>query len=658
VYAQLALMVALGIGLSVATSVMVDDVQHTSTVLLRQDVPKLERFTAFESALLLHQAAIDNDFAYPAEHERFHAVADSTMRAMREQYRTVASEISSSYDSVTLQREFNRLVELDQILRVSLDTRRGSDSTRRQVATFNAYTGRIRELIDGGRRHLQSAVSNSGRLTMERTRWIANLVHLYAGFALLSALSLVYHVRARIRSERELAYLAAHDTMTKLPHRWSFYQEISKLDNVSPPHRRTKRHNDVLPARDAQAHLLLIEADRFDRMVAGIGHAGADEVVLEMALRANQAALANGGEVFRLGDSKFALVLESTPEAVQQLATRLQTSMGTPIAVGHHEIVLSTSMGSAALSRPDQRAIELVQEAEMALHLARQQGSSLVTYCTKLDDQLRDKLAMEAQLRHAIERGELELHYQPQKRMADGELIGFEALLRWHSATGMVSPAEFIPLAEESGLIGLIGDWVLGQASAQAAAWNRELDTPLTIAINISPRQFAQPRFVERVRHHLAQSGVNPRHIELEITEGVLMEQAALSRELLGDLRGLGLQLAIDDFGTGYSSLAYLKRFRVHKLKIDQTFVRQLKAGGEDAEIVKAVISLGHNLGFSVIAEGVELGGDDHPLAEQASLLRQWGCDEIQGYFYGRPMSATAAEAFIAAARPRRLLQA
>lgn len=293
----------------------------------------------------------------------------------------------------------------------------------------------------------------------------------------------------------------------------------------------------------------------------------------------------------------------------------------------------------------------MVQDAESALHLARQRGSMHVAYCEQLDGQVKVKLAIETQLRHAIDRGELELYYQPQQRLSDGSLIGFEALLRWKTGASMVPPAQFIPIAEECGLILHIGDWVLAQACRQAALWNRHDGAPLTVAVNVSPRQFSQPRFLERLRQHLARSGAAPEHLELEITEGILMEQAARSTQLLAELRALGLKLAIDDFGTGYSSLAYLKRFPVHKLKIDQAFVRQLKAGSGDAEIVKAVINLGHNLGFSVIAEGVEA-------AEQAALLASWNCDEIQGYYFGKPMPAAAASGLVARRLERLLAEA
>jgi EAL domain-containing protein (putative c-di-GMP-specific phosphodiesterase class I) len=270
----------------------------------------------------------------------------------------------------------------------------------------------------------------------------------------------------------------------------------------------------------------------------------------------------------------------------------------------------------------------------------RARGGAHVVYSRKLDEQACSRVVLEARLRHALECGQLELHYQPQQRLADSALVGFEALLRWKNSAGVVSADRFLSLAEASKHILSIGDWVIGEACRQAKAWNDGLHAPLTIAVNISPRQLAQPGFLERLRQHFAASGVQPGDIELEITEGMLMDQSAPSAELFTDLKALGVKLAIDHFGTGYSSLSCLKRFPIHKLKIDQGFVRELRDVGDDAEIVKAVISLGHSLGLSVIAEGVQT-------PEQAALLADWACDEIQGYHYGRPMPSMIATSFI-----------
>ncbi|HZV64552.1 MAG TPA: bifunctional diguanylate cyclase/phosphodiesterase, partial [Telluria sp.] len=385
--------------------------------------------------------------------------------------------------------------------------------------------------------------------------------------------------------------------------------------------------------------------DRFSGVVSGFGHAFGDQMLKSMALRIERAAQPHGGEVFRLDGANFAVLyrLAQADPAFGAAIAGLQERMRTPFSCENHEVFSSLSLGAASFPQDGARPAALLRNADAALQAARRAGGDrLSAYSQELNAEAEKRLELETGLRHALARGELELHYQPQQTLASGALLGFEALLRWRHKGAPVAPADFIPLAEESGLIVAIGEWVLEQACRQLAAWNAGVTPPLSMAVNISPRQFSHPDFFAGVERVLAATGVDPRWVELEITEGVMMENAETAIALLGRLRRLGLQLAIDDFGTGYSSLAYLKRFPIHKLKIDQSFVRQLEAGSEDVAIVQAVISLGHTLGLTVIAEGVETD-------EQRALLRAWCCDQIQGYCYGRPLAAGAARAFIAA---------
>nr|WP_063978198.1 bifunctional diguanylate cyclase/phosphodiesterase [Massilia sp. JS1662] len=622
-YVLLGLMILSGIGLSLATEHMVRQVARTFGAPLERDVPALERFAAFKSALLLHQAALGNYVSASIDLDGYDELERHTLEQMHVNEADVAAELATDDERAALRDGVQQVEDLGRTLRAAL-MRKPADrrEVRSILAASNAATTGMLELADRGRFLIEDRLRIEGRTAMERNTVIARLVHVYIAFAMIGMLVMLYHVRARIRSEDALAYLATHDELTRLPHRWAFLERMQGL-------------------RTQDSHLLVFEIDRFERAAAGVGPAHADELVRTVAARAADVAQDARADLFRLGDSKFALVLgaaaEDTPEAT---AARLQARLGEAILAGQHELYLSASIGSSRLNRAS-LPLSLLEQAEAALHHARRQGATHVAYTRQLDDMARSHLALEADLRHAIERGELELYYQPQQRLADGGLVGFEALLRWFRDGAFISPADFVPLAEESGVIVEIGDWVLGAACRQAHAWNRDARAPVTVAVNISPRQFMQPRFLERLRHHLEKSGVRPDCIELEITEGMLMECGERSAALLADIRALGVRLSVDDFGTGYSSLAYLKRFPLDKLKIDQTFVRQLRADGGDAEIVKAVIALGHNLGFEVIAEGVES-------AQQAELLARWRCDEIQGYHYGKPMPATAARAFLA----------
>ncbi|WP_081768904.1 bifunctional diguanylate cyclase/phosphodiesterase [Herbaspirillum sp. RV1423] len=448
---------------------------------------------------------------------------------------------------------------------------------------------------------------------------IIRLVHLFDLLTLVTAGFMLYHIRARLRIEAQLAHQADHDPLTGLAHRRSFERRLRQLP--------------------AQAHTVVLGTiDRFERVVGGFGHAFGDKMMKDVAERIRICAESFGAEVYRLDGANIAILFrtaQSHPSFLEALAA-LQMQMRTPFVSERHEVVSSLSLGYAEYPRHGAEAARLLKNADAALQAARQAGGDvLVAYSENLNAQADHRLDMETQLRHAVERGELELHYQPQQSLNSNRLIGFEALIRWRRNGELISPDKFIPLAEETGLIIGIGEWILEQACRQAQAWKLATGMDLTMAVNISPRQFNHSGFFEMVERTLADTGIAPHSLELEITEGVMMDNVKRSIELLGTLRRLGLKLSIDDFGTGYSSLAYLKRFPITKLKIDQSFIRELHPQSEDASIVQAVIGLGHNLGVEVIAEGVET-------QEQREWLRQWSCDEVQGYLYGRPQPAHA----------------
>ena len=463
-----------------------------------------------------------------------------------------------------------------------------------------------------------------GGATEDSVVMLSRMVHLFDALALLTAGFMMYHIRVRFRSEDELAHQAGHDPLTGLPDRRSFELRLQGLP--------------------AQPHTVVLGTiDRFGALVGGYGHGFGDRMIQAVVARIEAAAQLHAGEVFRLDGANIAVLypLAQGGAALRDAADALLRSVRTPFSCDDHELFSSLSLGSAGFPEDGAGAHALLRNADAALrHARRGGGDQLLPYSRALNARLDERLKLEAALRRAIERGELDVHYQPQQVLRDGSLLGFEALLRWRHGGESISPAEFIPLAEETGQIAAIGAWVLRRACEQAVLWQGMRGAPLTVAVNISPRQFSRPGFVEGVRRILAQTGADPGTLELEITEGVMVEGGERAVAVLEELRALGLRLSIDDFGTGYSSLAYLKRFPIHKLKIDQSFVRQLTPGSADAPIVQSVIGLGHKLGLAVIAEGVETDA-------QRSLLRAWGCDEVQGYWYGRPMPAAAATAFV-----------
>lgn len=455
-----------------------------------------------------------------------------------------------------------------------------------------------------------------------RIERLARLVHLFTALALLASLFMIHHIWARFRSEDRLAHYAFHDPLTGLGHRLSFERELPRLRRV--PHT-----------------VVLAGIDRFEHIIGGFGHAFGDEVIRAVAGRASTVMARHGGRVFRLDGPSLALLLPACAgePALGAAIANLQAYMALPFTFGNRELFCNLSLGMAQYPRDGRQADELLRRADAALQVARRTGSP-VSYSQALEAQAEGRLQREAQLRHALERGEFEVHYQPQLELAGGRPVGVEALVRWRRDGELVPPGEFIPLAEETGQIVPISYWVLAQACRQGQIWQAETGRRLIVSVNISPRLFRHPDFLRRVEQVLAMTGLEPALLELEITEGVMVDDTAGAIALLQRLRALGVRLAIDDFGTGYSSLSYLKRLPIDRLKIDQSFIRPLGDAPQDGAIVRTVIELGRTLGMRVIAEGVET-------AAQLAALRSWACDEVQGYLYSRPLPAGQVAGFM-----------
>ncbi|XQM37606.1 GGDEF domain-containing protein [Cupriavidus sp. H19C3] len=453
---------------------------------------------------------------------------------------------------------------------------------------------------------------------------ITRQFHVYIVGTFLTGLFMLHHVRARFRLEARLVHQADHDPLTGLPNRRSFDAAIHAV-----------RHADY--------SVVLASIDRFERVATELGLATADQLIALCAERIAHAAQRHRGRAFRLDGVKLGMLFTGK-DAHQDLAAAiftLQAAMTDPFMLNRREIFLNLSIGSAEAPADATSPGELLRNAGTALQAAQAFGGDThLRYSPDLQSIRSEKLWMEAALNHAVERGEMSLYYQPQQRLRDGRLSGFEALLRWHHDGRSISPSDFIPLAEESGQIIALGDWVLREACTQARAWRQKYRCPIIVAINISPRQFQHPAFLARVRKIIEETGVSPSDIELEITEGMMIERADKVIALLNELRGLGLRIAIDDFGTGYSSLSYLTRLPIDRLKIDRAFIQGIAHDPRNASVVQAAISLGHNLGLSVLAEGVES-------AAQREWLAALSCDEIQGFVYGRPVPASAAESFL-----------
>jgi diguanylate cyclase (GGDEF)-like protein len=436
-------------------------------------------------------------------------------------------------------------------------------------------------------------------------------------------------VTDRVRVEAELRFYAYHDTVTGLPNRVSFERAIGELPGDTP------------------AALLLLNIDRFRQLVTDIGPQGADDVLKGVATRLTQVAAADATspapQLFRFEGDSFALLLTGAA-VVRRAAAAAQAvlaALGEPLYGAAREIFLSASIGTS-LAPEHGPHDALFRNAGTALQAAKQGGGGHVAlYAHEMTARVAHRVTLEAELRRALERSEFSLNLQPQAELRGGRMIGGEVLLRWQRANGdPVSPAQFIPVAEDTGLILPIGEWVLRHACRHAVEWRKRGMAAASIAVNISARQFQQPGLVKLVEDALTESGLEPAALELEITESSAMHDVERAVRTLEALKALGVALAIDDFGTGFSSLNYLSRFPIDRLKIDQSFVHALEFDASAHAIAAAVVTLGHSLDLRVIAEGVET-------REQLHALREMGCDEMQGYLYSKPLPVEEFAAFL-----------
>jgi len=438
---------------------------------------------------------------------------------------------------------------------------------------------------------------------------------------------------SRIKSaEERLDRLAHRDPLTDLPNRLLAQSRLAHALEQAQRHGR-------------RVGVLFVDLDRFKTVNDSLGHAAGDELLRATARRLRD-GLGAEHTLARLGGDEFLVVVEDLqrPEEAAAVAQTVLDLSATPLALSSHpEIYINASIGLSLYPDDGRTVSELIQHADAAVSQAKAQGRNTYRFYTEsLTRAAHERLELENKLRRALERDELVLHYQPLVSMAEGRIFGCEALVRWRPAgEALVPPARFIPLAEETGLIEPLGNWVLRAACAQAKAW-LDVGLPLLLAVNLSARQFQRQDILQQVRAALADTGLPAELLELEITESTLMERGGQAADTLAALKRLGVRLAIDDFGTGYSSLAYLKRFPIDKLKIDRGFVRDIPGDSGSAEIAAAIIAMARSLRLAVLAEGVETRA-------QLDFLRGQGCDAYQGFLYGHPVPADEFAALAAA---------
>lgn len=425
------------------------------------------------------------------------------------------------------------------------------------------------------------------------------------------------------RSEEEIRQLAYYDTLTHLPNRTFFLEQLDRAMS-------TARRNDSLVA------LLFCDLDNFKDVNDSLGHDKGDLLLQQIAGRLNS-CIRRGDTLCRLGGDEFVLLLPtiSRDSEAAVVARKIQQSLLPAFNLGGHEVYSRASIGIAVFPDDGGDVQTLLKHADTAMYAAKGAGRNRYRFFSeKMNSRALARMKVEAGLRQAISKNELSLAWQPQYNLQDGSLIGVEALLRWNNdELGNMPPTTFIPLAEETGLIHEIGAWVLTEACDQVQQWKIEGGPSLRVAVNLSASQFREPGITEQVRKTLDETGLDPTSLELEITESVLMGDAEATLRTLHNLRDDGVSLAIDDFGTGYSSLNYLKKLPVGRIKIARNFVRDITTDAHDAAIAGTVINMAKNLSMQAIAEGVES-------QEQADCLRKMGCPEVQGYYFSRPLTA------------------
>ena len=452
-----------------------------------------------------------------------------------------------------------------------------------------------------------------------REGWVSAVYrpHSDASGKVVGVIGLIRDITERKAAEQQIEYQAYHDALTGLANRRLFQEHLSLALALAQ-------------RRSSFVAVLFLDLDHFKVINDSLGHSVGDELLKQVARRLRN-SVREGDTVARVGGDEFTIVLQeiARPDDAAAVAKKVLRQIAEPMEVSGHKLYVTTSIGVTVFPQDGGDAEALLKTADAAMYRAKAEGRNTYQMATPdLSRSTHERMTLESGLHQAMEMGEFVVYYQPLIDLETMQLVGMEALLRWrHPERGIILPSEFIGLAEERGMILMIGDWVLREACREAKRFHERGLTHLRVSVNISPRQFRDEALVWTVESALSEAGLDPRALELEITESVAMEDVELTMTTLAELRKSGVSIAIDDFGTGHSSLSYLKRFPIDALKVDKSFVADLPEGFEDSAIVASVIQLANGLGIRVVAEGVET-------AEQIEFLREHGCREVQGFYF------------------------
>lgn len=517
-----------------------------------------------------------------------------------------------------------------------------------KITGYDVHTiaGKTPDFLISGEHHDVSFFEEIGKSLVIDGYWQGELFFRHADHKMRTGWAGVSAIRDEEREVQSLIVIMSDITDRKAIeeriHKLAYFDPLTGLPNRSQLHEQLENMLHQARVKNEAIALLFIDLDRFKPINDSMGHPAGDQVLKEVAGRL-QHCIKKQDLVCRMGGDEFTIAIsgqkdgESAADTAVKVGERIIHALHQPFRLGQREVFISASIGISIFPDDSDSVIELLKSSDMAMYHAKEQGRDNVQFFNqKMNQKAVELLELENDLRHALKRNELELYFQPQYRSADSIVVGAEALLRWHHPTkAFVSPGTFIPIMEDTGLIIPIGEWVLEQACLRFAHWHQQGYQIERVAVNVSALQFKQDNFIERVKAAISKAEIQPSQLELELTESILIDDLEHTLDVLNALAELGVHTAIDDFGTGYSSLNYLKQFPVDTLKIDQSFIRNLPDNTDDAQITRTIIAMAHNLGMGVIAEGVET-------KEQLEFLQQAECEEVQGFYFSKPVPEEA----------------